>query len=110
MKLQGKKPKLKHVLTTCCWCNQKIGENQEIFSLGCKKRSNIDISKYEGGIIPITIATVGKTKWAIVPAADSDAQREGKDFLFVLCSEKCGYYLKQALQQDKEIGDILYPI
>ncbi len=107
MKIKRKKPKVKKVLTTCCWCDKRIGENQEVLALGCKKRPSIDLSKYEGDIMPVTIATIGKTIWAIVPTEESDARRDGKDFMFTLCSDECGIELKETLGQEKEIGDIL---
>ena len=107
MKIKREKPKVKKVLTTCCWCDKRIGENQEVLALGCRKRPGIDISKYEGDIIPVTIATIGKTIWAIVPAADSEARRDNKDFLFTLCSDECGIELKEILGEEIEIGDIL---
>ncbi len=103
-----KKPNVKKVATTCCWCNKKIGENQEMFALGCKKRPVVDISKYEGGVVPVTIVTIEKTIWAVVPSSDSDARKDGKDFMFMLCSEECGWALKEALKKEKDIGDHLY--
>ena len=108
MKLKKKKPTVKKVLTTCCWCDKKIGENQELFALGCKKRPGVDISKYEGGVMSVTIVTIGKTIWAIVPSSDSDARKDGKDFMFTLCSKECGFELKEALEQEKDIGNLLY--
>lgn len=108
MKLKKGKPTVKKVLTTCCWCDKRIGENQELFALGCKKRPAVDISKYEGGIMPVTIVTIEKTIWAVVPSSDSNARKEGKDFMFTLCSEECGWALKEALEEEKDIGDLLY--
>lgn len=107
MKIKRKKPKVKKVLTTCCWCDKKIGENQEVLALGCRKQPEIDISKYEGDIMPVVIATIGKTLWAIVPTEESDPRKEGKDFMFTLCSDECGIELKEALAQEKEIGEML---
>lgn len=107
MKIKRGKPKVKKVLTTCCWCDKRIGGNQEVLALGCKKRPSIDLSKYEGDIMPVTIATIGKTIWAIVPTEESDARRDGKNFMFTLCSDECGIELKETLGQEKEIGDIL---
>lgn len=107
MKLKRKKPKVKKVLTTCCWCDKRIGENQEVLALGCKKRPGVDISKYEGGIMSVTIASIGKTIWAIVPSADSDARREGKDFMFTLCSDECGDQLKETLEIEKDLGELI---
>ena len=81
-KIKKKKPKVKQVFSTCCWCGLKIGDSHEIFALGGRKRPGVDISKYEGGIMPITMSTLDKTIWVIVPTLDSDAQKDGKDFLF----------------------------
>ena len=100
MKIKRKKPKIKKVLKTCCWCDKRIGENQELFALSCKKQPDIDISKYEGDIMPVAVVTIGKTLWAIVPTEESDARKDGKDFMFTLCSEECGFELKEAFATD----------
>jgi len=108
MKLIRKKPKIKQVLTTCSWCGFKIGSDGPIYSIGCKKRPGVNISKYEGQIMPVKMATLGKTIWAIVPPAESDARKAGNDFLFTLCSEDCGDKLKEALDLEKEIGELIF--
>jgi len=51
MKFKRKKPKIKQILKICSWCGLKIDHDQEIFALGCKKRPEIDISKYKGKIM-----------------------------------------------------------
>jgi hypothetical protein len=107
MKLKIKKPKMSKVLSTCCWCGKRIGSENEVFSLGCRKQAGIDISKYEEDIMPLTILSKSKTLWTVVPPADSDARKEGEDFVFVLCSVECGKELKEALQTDIDIGDII---
>ena len=107
MKSKRKKPKIKQVLKTCSWCGAKIDNGHEIFALGCKKNPEIDISKYEGKIMPAKIDTLNKIIWAIVTKADSDARREGKDLIFVFCSEECGDHIKETLQQEKELGDLI---
>ena len=107
MKLKQKKPKINQVLTTCSWCGLKIGNDGPIYALGCKKRPEVDISNYEGKIMPVKITTSGKTIWAIVPSADSDARRHGKDFMFTLCSEKCGDELKEILELEKDLGELI---
>jgi len=107
MKLKRKKPIIKQVLKTCSWCGAKIDNGNEIFALGCKKNPEIDISKYEGKIMPVKIDTLNKIIWAIVPKANSDARREGKDLIFVLCSEECGDQLKETLQQEIEFGNLI---
>ena len=107
MNLKRKEPKIKQVLKTYSWCGVKIDNGSEIFALGCKKNPEIDISKYEGKIMPVAIAPLNKTIWALVPTEDSDARREGKDLMFVLCSQECGNQLKETLQQEKELGDLI---
>jgi len=107
-KIKRKKPKVQKVLTTCCWCGFKIGTNREVFALGGKKRPEIDISKYEGGVMPVRLATIEKTVWSIVPTQDSDAHKDGKDIMFTLCSEACGQELKDVLKYETELGKMFY--
>jgi hypothetical protein len=49
--------------------------------------------------------TLGKTIWSIVPPADSDARKDGKDIMFTLCSEECGDQLKETLEIEKDLGE-----
>jgi hypothetical protein len=77
-------------------------------SIGCKKRPGVNISKYEGRIMPVKMAILGKTIWAIVPTAESDSRRAGNDFFFTLCSEDCEDKLKEALNLEKEIGKLIF--
>ena len=108
MKMKQKEPKINQVLTTCSWCGSKIGNDGPIYALGCKKRPEVDISKYEGKVMPVKMTTSSKTIWAIVPSADSDARRYGQDFMFTLCSEKCGDQLKEILNLEKDIGGLIF--
>ena len=103
-----KTPKINQATTTCCWCEHKIGSDGPIYTLGCKKRPEVDISKYEGKVMPAKITSSGKTMWAIVPPADSDAVTRGNDFVFTLCSEECGDQLKETLDVEKELGDLIF--
>jgi len=108
MKLKRKKPKIEHVMTTCSWCGLKIRSEVPIYAIGCKKRPEVDISKYESKVMPVKISTLGKTIWSIVPPADSDARKDGNDFMFTLCSEECGDQLKETLDLEKEIGELIF--
>ncbi len=107
MKLKRKKPKIKKVISTCCWCGLKIKDEGPIYALGCKKRPEVNISKYENKVMPVRISTSGKILWAIVPPADSDARKDGNDFMFTLCSEDCGDQLKVTLDVEIEIGELI---
>jgi hypothetical protein len=108
MKLKKKKPKIKHVMTTCSWCGLKIRSEGPIYALGCKKRPEVVISKYESKVMPVKIATLGKTFWSIVPPADSDARKDGKVIMFTLCSEECGDKLKETLELEKDLGELIH--
>jgi hypothetical protein len=83
------------VLKRCAWCNQYIPEDEEIFSLGSKTHPGVDLSDQEGGVILLEVG--GKFVPALVPTSDSPAKEAGNDVLFVLCSQKCGRALQEAL-------------
>ena len=57
--------------------------------------------------MPVKILTSSKTVWSFVPPPGSDARKAGNDFMFALCSEDCGDQLKEALEKEKEIGEII---
>ena len=110
MKVKRKKPKIGQVMSTCSWCGKKVGNDVPIYAVGCKKRPNINIVRYEGKAMPVKISTIDKTIWSIVPPPDSDARRDGNDLMFTLCSENCGEKLKETLEKEKEIGDLILSI
>lgn len=107
MKIKRKKPKLKKVLHTCCWCDARIGANQEVFTLGGKKNPDMDISRFEGDIMPLLIESIPKRVWVVVPTEESEARQLGEDFIFTICSEECGAELKATLKREQEIKKIL---
>ncbi|MDA3790067.1 MAG: hypothetical protein PF503_16420 [Desulfobacula sp.] len=107
MKFKKKIPKVHQVISTCCWCGLKIKDEGPLYSIGCKKRPEVNISKYEGKVMPVKILTSGKTVLSFVPPSGSDARKAGNDFMFALCSEDCGDQLKEALETEKEIGEMI---
>jgi hypothetical protein len=60
--------------------------------------------------MPVKLSTLGRTIWSIVPPVDSDARMEGNDFMFTLCSEDCGDQLKETLDIEKEIGELIFSV
>ena len=62
------------------------------------------MSEYEGGIMPIEIISIDKVVFTIVPPADSPAREDGNDFLCMTCSLSCANSLKNALEEDIELG------
>ncbi|MCP4136557.1 MAG: hypothetical protein GY754_36645 [bacterium] len=92
---------ISELIKTCAWCGMR--NTGEIISLGCKKKPGLDISQYEGEIIPLEIISYKRTVWAFVPGPGSPAFEDGKDFLFTLCSNECVSQLREALKMGAEI-------
>ena len=94
------------VLGKCAWCRKRVSKGKPVYGLGAKARKNVDLSEYEGSAIEITIVTQDKLVPMIVAGADSEAKRDGKDFLFMACSMKCAREMKEALQDEISLSDM----
>lgn len=88
---------------TCAWCNKRIPKDHEVFGLGIKVREGIDLSDKEGKTISLFLVRKNKTVPANVVTSDSEAKRDGKDIMFMTCSQSCAESLKAALQKEKDI-------
>ena len=95
------------VASHCCWCGNNIDENSPLCALGAKTKPGADISQYEGGAMPIQLVAQVKQIYAVFPSADSEAKRNGRDLLFVVCSKGCGAELKKFLQNEIVLGNML---
>jgi hypothetical protein len=92
------------VMGSCAWCGKHIPDDTPVFGFGGKARPGVDLSEYEGKAIEITIVTISKRVPMMVTSADSEAKREGKDFMFMVCSEECAEDAKAALEEDISVG------
>jgi hypothetical protein len=92
-------------MNTCAWCNKRIPNNAEVFGLGVKVRQEIDLKGQEGTIISLFLDLTKRTVPAIVATSDSEAKRDGKDLLFMTCSQSCAESLKDAFQKEKDVID-----
>lgn len=92
-------------MNTCAWCNKRIPNNVEVFGLGAKVKQGIGLKDQEGKIISLFLALTEKTVPAIVATSDSEAKRDGKDLLFITCSQSCAELLKDTLQKEKGMVD-----
>ena len=91
-------------LSLCAWCGKAIPENTECFGAGGKTRDGINVRKHEGRVI--IMVTGDREVPCLVTTRDSQAKKDGKDLMFMLCSELCGQKLKAAFRQDRAlIGD-----
>ncbi|HUP65410.1 MAG TPA: hypothetical protein VM557_09030 [Thermoanaerobaculia bacterium] len=91
----------------CGWCEDPIGEDQEVFGTGAKVRSDVDLEQFEGQVIPIRMVTMSRNVLVAVAGPDSEAKRSGYDIFFMTCSEECGRALKQAFDAEIGLGDAL---
>ncbi len=91
-------------LGKCAWCGSRIYEDTEVFALGAKLRAGVDLSEYETHCIEIVLMSEEKPVPMMVTAESSEAKRDNKDVMFLVCSEKCGSELKRALEKEIAIG------
>ena len=98
------------VFSTCAWCNKSIAADSEVFGMGVKIRPDFDLSGYKGDVMPINLTCVDKTIHVFVTPDDSEAKNDGKDLMITACSEQCSQDLKEALNEDKTLGDSLEDI
>jgi hypothetical protein len=87
----------------CGWCGDEIPEDTEFFGIGAKARPDIDIKELRGSVIDIFLTRRDRNVQAKVVTEDSPAKKEGKDLLFVVCSESCAEALRQAVGREIEL-------
>jgi len=91
------------IISICAWCGRKISKDSEIFSLGVKVRSGIDLQYQGGHVVRIFLAKNEKIVNAVAPTDNSQAKEAGNDLVFAICSQQCVGALKQALQEELNI-------
>ena len=93
-------------LGKCAWCSSRIFDDTEVFAIGAKFRSSVDLSEYESHCIEIALVSEEKSIHMMVTSEGSDAKRENKDGMFLICSEDCCSKLKNVLEKEISIGDM----
>jgi len=91
-------------LGKCACCGSEITEFMEVFGLGAKLKPDVDLSEYEGHCIEIVLASGKKSAYMMVTGRGSEAKNEGKDAMFLVCSEKCATKLKNILEKEISSG------
>lgn len=89
--------------STCGWCGRRIPDDTEVFGGGGKARPGFDVGPYAGQVLPVRLVGANKTVLVAVAGLDSDAKREGHDFVYMTCSEACARLLKAAFEGDIEM-------
>ena len=64
-----------------------------------KFRDPSDYQKHKGKIVEFELAT-GRMVMAGCVKPDSPASREGKDVIFMVCSDQCGNELEAAMREE----------
>ena len=88
----------------CGWCGEGIGEDDPVVAVGGRVHEDIDLSLVEGKVVELVFSVSGRTVLAAVPAFDSDAKAEGKDVVFMVCSDACGRQIQAAFADELSQG------
>ena len=97
-------------LSTCACCQKEITDETDIVDLGIQIKSSIDLSEYESHCIELELTPESQPVHMMVTAARSDAKQEGKDGLFLLCSQSCAGTFKKTLQDEIDQGKFIQAI
>jgi hypothetical protein len=93
-------------LARCACCQIPIDDHMDLFSVGVRLRSDVDLSPYEGHCIQIRLASKDREVFTMVSREGSEAKNEGNDCMFIVCSEKCEKDLKAALEKEIASGSL----
>jgi len=94
-----------------CACWQKvISDETDIVDFGIQVKPDVDLSDYRSHCIEIQLTSKNRPVHMMVTAARSDAKKEGKDGLFLLCSQACANEFKQTLQAEIDQGKLIESI
>lgn len=88
----------------CGWCGKAIGEDDPVVAVGGRVHEGIDLSLMAGKVIELAFDVSGRTVLAAVTAFDSDAKAEGKDIIFMTCSDVCGEQVQSAFADELARG------
>ena len=97
-------------LSACAYCHKEITDDTDIVDLGIQLKPDIDLSEYESHCIEIVLTRGTQPVHMMVTAARSDAKQEGKDGLFLVCSQTCADNFSQTLQDEIDHGKLIQTI
>lgn len=73
-------------------------------AVGARVLKGIDLSLVAGKVIELTFEMSGKTVLAGVAGFESEAKAEGKDVIFMTCSDECGRQIQTAFAEELARG------
>lgn len=88
----------------CCWCGKDTAD-KPVFTLSAKfNEKGQSLSKKDGYIKELPLL-INENVWVIIVGDNSPAKKQGSDMLFMCCSKKCGFELREALESEKDFLD-----
>jgi len=84
---------------SCGWCREYIPDDTPVLSQMLKAPEGVDLSDSEGEFLLLPVGGDERPVAAYVVPSDSDAKKDGYDYAIILCSEKCGKELREALTE-----------
>ena len=97
-------------LGQCAACRGTINELTEVLGLGAKLKPDVDLSEFESHCIEIDLISEEKPVYMMVTVQGSEAKNDGKDCMFLVCSESCGKKLKKVLEKEISSGKMFETI
>jgi hypothetical protein len=97
-------------LSRCAWCETGIDDEAEVYGLGAMFCRDVDLSEYESQVIELKILTEIRIVPMMITAKASEAKKAGHDAMFMACSSDCANEMRDALLEEKSVGDILKSI
>lgn len=85
----------------CAWCENAIEDEESVTTVSLSLQNRQLVEEYAGGPMPFPVASEGRIVTAYVSGAESEAQGEGSDVFFALCSGECAKALRDALKRSE---------
>jgi hypothetical protein len=97
----------KKLRTICAWCGKKMPSDLPAYTVDGVFKPGVDFSDAEGTFIPVHFLATDEVLPMFVTPSWSQANQEGKDFIYLVCSEECGKCLREALAEDKKNAEMV---
>jgi hypothetical protein len=102
--MELKKVAPENLIGRCSWCGRSMPAGLPVFAIGGKRRDGVDFPEPSGQWIEFALNSEQRRLPALLPAANSQAAREGYDVMFIACTAQCGNEMKLALEKEINQG------
>jgi len=81
--------------------------NKPVFSLSAKfNKKGKSLEKEDSYIMDLPLI-LNDHVWVIITGKKSPAKKQGNDMIFMCCSKKCVFELREALESEKDLLDFV---